>query len=390
MAARDTKGTGTKGLVPVFSNSLGQEELEKVSTVFASGWLGKGRECDGFEAEFAAMLGAPSALLTNCCTSAIYIALRSLGIGAGDEVIVSTINFVACASAVIECGGTPVFADVDPVTLNILPSEIERLKTPRTKAVFLLHYGGHPSDMDAVRAACGERIMILEDSANSVSSSYKGAMCGTLGDAGVFSFDAMKILVMGDGGALTLRDEEAVERAKSLRYLGYPDKTKSGLASLAEKSTSRWWEYEVEVASGRYISNDIMAAIGRVQLQKLDGFIARRREVWEFYQQAFADLGAISRPPEPLAGCTSSYYLYCIQLPKLRDELAAYLAENGVYTTFRYFPLHLVSFYGSTEALPMAEQANERALNLPVHQNLTDDDLEMIVGLVRRFVAERF
>ncbi|MEM7176095.1 MAG: DegT/DnrJ/EryC1/StrS family aminotransferase [Pseudomonadota bacterium] len=383
------KGPRTDALTPVFSNSVGAEELARVADVFQSGWLGKGQECDAFEAEFAAMLDAPQSLLFNCCTSAIFISLRALGIGKGDEVIISTVNFVACASAVIDCGAVPVFADVDPHSLNILPAEVARLRTPRTRAVIILHYGGHPSDMEGLRDVCGDKIMIIEDSANSVSSSYRGEMCGTLGEAGFFSFDAMKILVMGDGGALVMRDQEAHRRATSLRYLGYPDRTSSGMAAMSSKSAKRWWEYEVQAVSGRYISNDIMAAIGRVQLKKLPSFILRRRAIWQLYQEALADIAPLTRPPEPLEGCSSSYYLYWIQIPSLRDELAAYLAENGVYTTFRYFPLHKVSFFADGNHLPNAEAVNETTLNLPIHQNLTDDEVLWIADLVASFVATR-
>ena len=192
-------------MIQVFSNSLGREELQAIADVFSSSWLGKGRHCDEFEREFAKNLQVPRVLLTNSCTSAIGIAVRTLEIGSGDEVIVSTVNFVAYASAVMDVGAVPIFADVDPHTLNITPSEIERLKTPRTKALFLLHYGGHPSPMDEISAACGDNIAIIEDSPNAVNSSYRGEMCGTIGAAGVFSFDTMKILVMGDGGALVLK-----------------------------------------------------------------------------------------------------------------------------------------------------------------------------------------
>ena len=191
-------------MIQMFSNSLGPEELRVVAEVLASRWLGKGNHCEELEKELARMLDAPRILLTNSGTSAIMIAVRSLEISGGDEVIVSTVNYVTCASALLEAGATPVFADVDPRTLNIEPSEIERLKTPRTKAVILLHYAGHPCPMDEIRAVCGDDIAIIEDSANAVSSSYKGEMCGTMGAAGVFSFDAVKILVMGDGGALML------------------------------------------------------------------------------------------------------------------------------------------------------------------------------------------
>ena len=373
-------------MIQIFSNTLGEEELQVVKAAFDSKWVGKGKQCDEFEREFAQHLNVEQVLLFNCCTSAIYCALRALGIGPGDEVIVSTVNFVACASAVVDMGATPVFADVDPHTLNILPSEIERLTTDRTKAVFLLHYGGHPCPMDEIRAACREAVTIVEDSANAVSSTYKGQACGTLGDAGVFSFDAMKILVMVDGGALYLRDPEARERAGVYRYLGLAPKTTSGIDAMGEKQ-ERWWEFELSTTSGRFVSNDVLAAIGREQLKKLPAFIDRRREIWEYYQQELVNVPGLVCPPEPLDNCTTSYYLYWIQVPGRRDELATRLAENGVYTTFRYYPLHLVEHYSAQCELPNSEHANEVTLNLPLHQNLTDADVMKVTDLVRSFLS---
>ena len=375
-------------MIQVFSNSLGPEELEAVANVFPTRWIGKGKQCDAFEREFAEHLGLPRVLLTNSCTSAISIAVGVLGIGPGDEVIVSTVNFVACASAVIGVGAVPIFADVDPRTLNIAPSEIERLKTRRTKAVFLLHYGGHPSPMDDIRAACGNNIAIIEDSANAVSSSYKGEMCGTLGAAGVFSFDAVKILVMGDGGALVLKDDDAFDRAKSYRSLGLSPQSPSGFQTMLKNSRQRWWEYDLDAVSGKFISNDVLAAIGRVQLKKLPEFIARRRQIWNHYQSELAEVAHLTCPPDPLPDTTSSYYLYWIQLPAGRDELATYLVENDVYTTFRYYPLHLVKYFGAECRLPVSEQISETILNLPLHQNLTDDQVQKIVDLTKRFLRK--
>ena len=376
-------------MIHLFSNSLGREELDAVAGVFSSQWVGKGKQCDAFETEFARSLATPRVLLTNSATSAIQIAIRVLGIGPGDEVIVTTVTFVACATAVLEAGAVPVFADVDRQTLNIDPAEIERLKTPRTKAVFVLHYGGHPCPMDDIRAACGDDIAIIEDSANAVCSLYKGEMCGTLGEAGIFSFDAMKILVMTDGGALVLKEEEAFMRAKTYRYLGLAAGSKSGIESMAN-TPERWWEYDLDAHSGRHISNDVLAAIGRVQLRKLPDFIARRTVIWDAYQSELADVPEVTRPPEPLPDTTSSYYLYWIQLADQRDRLAAYLSEHGVYSTFRYYPLHLVKYLAGHHAyLPVATQVSETTLNLPLHQNLTDDEVQKIIDLIRRFVKRR-
>ncbi len=371
-------------MIQIFSNSLGDEELAAIKQVFDSKWLGKGPHCDSFEKELGEHFNSNQVLLTNCCTSAIYISLKALGIGSGDEVIISSANFVGVANAVVDSGATPIFADVDPKYFNILPSEIERLKTPKTKAVFILHYGGHPAPMDEIQAACGKDIFLLEDSANSVSSVYKGKSCGTIGAAGVFSFDAMKTLVMGDGGALIVKDSEAFTRAKAHRYLGFSQSTTSG-AEAMKGGLKRWWEYELETTAGRYISNDIMASIGRIQLKKLPSFISKRKEIWARFQTALKAIPGLELPPEPLKDTSSSYYLYWVKVPGKRDALAGYLKDKGIYATFRYYPLHLVKRYGQNVKLRNSEDMNESTLNLPLHQNLTEQDINLIIDSVKSF-----
>lgn len=371
-------------MIPVFSNTLGAMELRAVRRVFESRWLGKGEECAAFEAEFAAHVGRARVLLFNSCTSATFALLRALDIGPGDEVILPTVQFVGVANAVLAVGARPVFADVDRHTLNILPDECSRLYNARTAAVFVLHYGGHPCRWTDVENAVGLHTTLLEDAACAVASTYHGVPCGTLGHAGVWSFDAMKELVMGSGGALWTLYEDRMERAERWRYFGMPTARSSGTDSAAA-GAARWWEFEVTVPAGRHISNDILAAIARVQLRKLPVFIRKRQRIWERYQVALAGLPGLALPPEPLPGCTTSYYFYWVQLEQ-RDALARFLCDRGVYCTFRYWPLHLVPFYGHVGSLPNAEWAAARVLNLPIHQNLTEDEQGQIIALIEEFM----
>jgi len=366
-------------MINIFSNSLGAVELDAVRQVFDSKWLGRGKECDGFEKELAGHFGVEKIHLFNCCTSALYAAVRALKIGHNHEVIIPTISFPACVSAVLEAGGVPVFADVDPVTLNVLPSEIKRLKNYRTKAVFVLHYGGHPADIDAIKSAC-DGIPIIEDSACSVASTYHGRACGTLGDFGAWSFDAMKTLVTGDGGALYCKPEYEGD-VKKIRYLGLDESGSTGM-DRASAGESRWWEFKLARASGRFIMNDIAAAIGRVQLKKVNWFIEVRKAVWKAYQTGLAGVDEITLPPEPLPNTKSSYYLFWIKA-KRRDELAVFLKERGIYTTFRYYPLHMACNTGV--GLPNAEEISDTMLNLPLHQNLSTNDIGLIISSIKEF-----
>ena len=374
-------------MIPIFSNTLETQELAAVGHVFNSRWLGKGNECTNFEYEFAAHLGVDRVLLFNTCTSATFTLLEALGIGPGDEVIVPAIQFVGVANAITACGARPVFADVDRHTMQILPEEVDRLRTPETRGVFLLHYGGQVAPMFAISQAA-YRLLILEDAANAVASTWEGKACGTLGDAGVWSFDAMKILVMVDGGALWMASDHARAYAEKLRYFGFPPKSTSG-TDAQQKGNGRWWEFQVETGGGRHISNDVLATIGRVQLKRLPSFIKRRELIWKQYQAAFEDVPGIARPPEPKPNTTSSYYLYWIQCKK-RDELARYLCDHRIYVTFRYYPLHLVRYYGSRQRLPNAEWAGEHTLCLPLHQNLTDQDVDRVIDTVTTFAKETF
>lgn len=370
-------------MIPIFSNSLGKEELEALERVFKSKWIGFGKESELFEKEFGSKIGSDKVLAFDSCTAALFTSVKILGIKKGDEVIIPTVNFIGAVNAVLDAGARPVFADVDPRYLNILPKEIERLRNKNTRAVSLLHYGGHPCDMDAIYKNT-EGLCIIEDSANSILSRYKGRNCGLLGDAGCFSFDAMKILCTGNGGAIALKTEELYRKAIEFRYLGMKSKGQSGTDSFKEKQ-QRWWEIELSCISNRYITCDILSAIGREQLKKVDGFINKRKQIWQIYQKELSDLAWLKTPPEPLPNTESSYYLYWVNVGRFRDALARHLVENGVYCTFRYFPLHLVKYYGCDVHLPNSERLNEEILNIPLHQNLSHIDVEKIIRTIKEF-----
>lgn len=364
-------------MIPIFSNTWDSQELDAIGRVAQSRWLGMGAECQALEFELARHLGVDSLLLLNNATAGLSLSLRALGLQPRREVIIPTVHFVGAANAIVECGAWPVFADVDPHTLNLLPSEIDRLWSKRTWGVMMLHYGGHAADIDALLDAANG-LTVVEDAANGICTTYHGRAIGTLADAGVWSFDSMKVMVMGDGGALWLHDNEAHDKAALMRNHGM--NVFSGTDNM--KQADRWWEFTVEEPSGRFVSNDILAAVGRVQLRKLAGFVARRREIWQTYQQELVDVGDIVLPPEPAEGTTATYYLYWIQTDR-RDELARYLVDHGTYCTFRYHLLHRA--FRQIYHLPNAEQVAERTLCLPLHQNLTEGDVGQIVETVRKF-----
>jgi aminotransferase len=376
-------------MLNVFQPTLGDEELTAVREVFESGWIGKGPRTERFQQEFARHLGVRPGQLTsvNSCTEALFISMELLGVGPGDEVVLPSIGFIGAANAVASRGARPVFCDVDPRTLNARVTHVMAKISRRTKAVMILHYGGHPGEVAGIAELCRSRgIPLVEDTACSVASRVDGTSCGTFGDLGAWSFDSMKILVMGDGGMLFARDEDLAARAAKIAYLGLEQT--SGISQV--RQSDRWWEFEISSFSRRSAGNDLTAAIGSVQLRRLPGFIARRRAIAEYYDRELSGVPGVRCPLPMPPGHESSHWLYWIQLDaEVRDSVARRLYEAGVYTTLRYPPLHKVRMFDDTSVLPGAERAARETLNLPMHQALDDAAVDTVVSAVRAAVAGR-
>lgn len=371
-------------MINIFQPTLGKEELARLEQVFASNWIGKGKLVDEFERVYAEHLGSTKnrVLSTNCCSEGLFSSMHLCGIQPGDEVILPTVSFVGAGNAVCANGSKLVLCDVDKRTLNARAEDIEKAITPKTKAILLLHFGGIPCEMDKIMAlADAYKLKVIEDCAAGVCSTYKGKALGTFGDMGMWSFDAMKILVCGDGAMLHFRDPELREYAEKWLYFGL--ETKSGYEnSVAQK----WWEFDISCFGHRAVMNDITAAIALEQYKKLPMYMEKRAAVHEFYNENLSDQEWLDLPLPIEEGSTTSYYFYHVQTKNgMRDLLAKYLRENGVYTTYRYFPLHRVPGYGVTGNFPNANYAADNTLCLPMHQSLSQDDLIKIVESVRAF-----
>ncbi len=366
-------------MLNIFQPCLGNDELARIGKVFESNWIGKGREVAEFEKGFAEAHNTDQKHFTSttCCTEGLFLA-PELFRCRGYDIIVPTISFVACGNAVFAADAELVLCDVDPHTLNVRAEDIQKCITPMTKMVYVTHYGGVPCDMDPILDLCRRRgIWLIEDAACAPMAFYKGKACGTMGDMGVWSFDAMKILVTGDGGMIYLKDPCMVERAKESLYLGLPGKSKSGIDST-DKDT--WWSFDVNRPGRRAIMNDIAGAIGNEQLKKLPGFIARRKEISSKYREALANLDWLSLCPD----AEGSHYMFWIQTD-FRDRLAKYLLAKDIYTTFRYWPLHRIPFFRSKGSFPGADYAADHTLNLPIHQAMTENDVEMVIEAIRKY-----
>lgn len=371
-------------MINVFQPTLGKEELERLEKVFASNWLGKGKLVSEFEDIFAKHLGSTKdrVLSTNCCSEGLFSSMYLCDIQPGDEVILPTISFVGAGNAVCANGSKMVLCDVDKRTLNARAEDIEKCITKKTKAILLLHFGGIPCEMDEImELANAYNLKVIEDCAAGVCSTYKGRALGTIGDMGMWSFDAMKILVSGDGAMLHFRDPEMRERAEKWLYFGL--ETKSGYEnSVAQK----WWEFDISCFGHRAIMNDITAALALEQYKKLPLFMEKRAAVHNFYNENLKDEDWIDLPPELPADCTTSYYFYYIQVKNgKRDLLAKYLRENNIYTTYRYFPLHRVKGYHAEGVFKNADYAADNTLCLPLHQSLSNEDICLVVEKIKEF-----
>ena len=375
--------------INVYQPSLGNEELKAVESVFKSNWLGKGSKTVEFIEEFSKKVitdvfagmgyaySSPTNLLTvSSCTEGLFQSV-DLYVNEGDEVILPSISFIGAANAIVAKGAIPVFCDVNPRTLNPSVEDIEKCITKKTTAIIVIHYAGVPCDIERITELCSQyNIKLIEDNANSPFSRVNMKSTGTFGDIGLWSFDAMKQLVCGDGGMIYCNNIKDVERLDKMTYLGL--ESKSGYSNTVD---TKWWEFDISSPSRRSI---IQAAIGIEQLKKIDAQLAKRKSIHDMYTSKLGNLDWLDVPLELDKGTTSSYYMYHVQT-KYRDELAKYLRKNGVYTTFRYYPLHWVEYYSSGIKLPNTEYAADNTLCIPLHQSLSDKDTDKVVTLIKEF-----
>lgn len=354
-------------MISLFSPTTDHDELAAVARVLDSHWLGKGKKVTEFEAAWASHVGVPAENMvsTNSCTSALFEAVRLAGIGAGDEVIIPTIHFVGAAQAVIAAGGTPVFCDVDRWSMNATYETITEKLTEKTKAVIMNHYGGN---MARIVDAGGLKGLIWIDD---LACAPMVKITDLSTDFACWSFDAMKVITTGDGGMLYCKDPVKSTIARQDFCLGV--NSESGMSS---KEADRWWTFEVERQGRRRdLMNDIAASIGLCQLGKMSRFIEERLVISARYADRLSGIPGLDARH-------GGYYFHWIYTEH-RDELARYLRDNGIYTSFRYWPLSLA--YNTGDSLPNAEWAAEHALLLPLHNNLQDFEVKYICEKIKEF-----
>jgi len=369
-------------MIPVFRPSLGKEEEEAVSKVLESGWIGNGPKTKEFERKFLSYIGGNYGVAVNSASAAIHVSIVSSKIKKGDEVITPSLTFVATNHPILMQKAIPVFCDVDYDTLCSNPKDIERKVTRKTKAIVVVHYGGHPVGLDPILKLCKNRnITLIEDCAHATGSYYKNKHVGTFGDFSAFSFAAIKNLTTGDGGMLIGSSKRDIEHARSLAWSGISEGTWE-----RAKGKKLKWQYNVVSTGWKYQMNDIAAAIGLAQLQKLKANNLKRKKIVQNYNKALSDVPWIELPVvRPYA--VSSYHNYVIKVPaKVRDNLSSYLVEKGIATSVHYMPTHYYSLYKRFKAeVPVTEKVWKEILLLPIFPDLTSADQDKVIDALRAF-----
>jgi len=369
-------------MIPVFKPAVGEEEWLALREPIMQGYLGLGPKTKEFEDKFAAYIGVPHAIGCNSGTSALDLAFAVLDLDGG-EVITTSLTYVATNHSIIRTGGVPVFADIEDDTGNIRVDEIERCITPRTKAICVVHYAGHPVDMDPVmELAARHGLPVVQDSAHACGSKYKGRMIGSFGPINTFSFDPVKNLATGTGGMVTVLDREIDARMRRLRWLGHARPPGTPPAPGEQE----YFHETVEIGF-RHHMNDLSAAIGIVQLGKLERHNQRRREIAATYDAAFADLGWLKTPVMKDYALTSQHK-YVIRVPaEDRDGVMAHLKSRGVGCHVHFVPTHLHQAYRpySTELLPVTESFWKQIISLPMYPTLTESEVEQVIEAVRSY-----
>lgn len=368
---------------------IDEDDIAEVVDTLRGDWISTGPKTRRFEEAFAQRVAAPGALAVNSCTAGLHVALATMGIGPGDEVITTPMTFAASVNVIEHVGARPVLADVEPDTLNLAPDAVEAAITPRTKAILAVHYAGHPVELDPIEElARAHGLGLLEDAAHALPARYRGRMIGAGPHPAAFSFYATKNLTTGEGGMLTGDPEFlAAARVRSLH----------GMSRDAWKRYDKGgsWFYEVLLPGFKYNMTDIQAALGLSQLRKLDAFQARRRAVVAAYHAAFAGCDALELPVER-PHVEHAWHLYVLRLrPELlrigRDRFIAELAERGIGTSVHFIPVHLHPFYRdrygyAPDAFPVAYDGYRRMLSLPLNPRLTDADVADVIAAVHDVV----
>jgi len=372
--------------IPLSAPDITAAEIAAVTAVLRTPRLSLGPELTAFEAALAQYHRMPHAVAVSSGTAALHLALITLGIGEGDEVIVPSFAFIAVANAVLQVRATPVFAEIDPVTLNLDPAAVEQAITPRTRAILVVHTFGVPAEMDALQAiARRHNLLLIEDACEAIGAAFgdhpNPHRAGTFGDLAVFGFYPNKQITTGEGGAVLSRDPAHAARLRSLRNQG--------------RSTSGEWLDHAEIGYNYRIS-DLSCALGRVQLGRIDEILALRRAAAERYHALLSGISGLELPPLDLPRRIISWFVYVVRLPQAgsRDHVQAALAPRGIATGRYFAPIHLQPAWrhhpsATAACLPLTESLARRTLALPFFNRISTSQQEEVANALGAAILQK-
>ncbi len=369
--------------IPFHKSYTGQEEIARVTEAIHSGWLTMGPKTFEFEEKFKQAVEADHAVAMNSCTAALHLALKVIGLKPGDEVIIPAMTFTASGEVVRYFDAQPVIVDVDKQTHNILPDQIEKNITGKTKAIMPVHFGGQPADMDDILAITQKHhLKVIEDAAHCFPSFYKGRPVGSHGDITAFSFYATKTIACGEGGMATTADETYAKEMRVQRL--------HGISQDAWKRYTKEgsWYYEVVDAGHKYNMTDIQAALGLAQLEKSEKMWRMRSKIAEMYNKAFTSVDAIDIPTiKP--DCQTAWHLYVIKLAleKLtidRNQFIELLSQRNIKTSVHFIPLYRHPYYRKVcpvdiKSVSNSEWLYERIISLPIYPGMSDEAIDYVI-----------
>lgn len=376
-------------MIPVMKPWLGDEEAKAAADAVSSGWVAQGPRVAEFETRFAASVGAPHGIAVSSCTTALHLSLHLLGIGPDDEVVVPSFSFIATSNCAVYVGAKPVFADVELEDGNLSARTVEPVLTEHTRAVIVVDQGGMPANVEPLRQLCVSRgIALVEDAACAAGSRYRGAPVGAGAELAAWSFHPRKLLTTGEGGMLTMSDAEMAVRARRLREHGMS-------VSAAARHQSRQPVIESYLEVGfNYRMTDIQAAVGLVQLGKLDGMVRRRRELAARYQAMLADVPGLRTVRDPAWG-ESNFQSFWVEVdaayPLSRNALLSALADEGVSARAGIMAAHRQPAYTRHPHgdLSVTERLTDNTLILPLFHTMAEEEQQTVVGIIRRAAGLR-
>jgi len=364
-------------LVRLSKSMVGEEEKAALSRVIDTGFLGMGREVQQFEEELSTFFGGRPVACVNSGTAALHVALASIGLQPGDEVLVQSLTFVATFQAISATGATPISCEVVPATVTIDLSDAERKITSATKAIVPVHYGSGVGALDEIYAfARKHRLRVIEDAAHAFGTMHEGKVVGSFGDVACFSFDGIKNITSGEGGAVVADDREFMARVRDMRLLGVQKDSEKRFEG------KRSWDFDVQHQGFRYHMSDLFAAIGRVQLGRFPEFKQRRIVLALRYAEKLRTLPEFSLL-EIAYGDVVPHIFPIRVLNGRRDSLRAHLKDLSIESGIHYLPNHLLSLYGGGESqLPVTEQVYSELLTLPLHAGLSDEEQTLVLDTI--------